>query len=99
MLLKLKTFSNYNFFTLIFVIFLTGCNGSKGEGGIIASISDSISEIVSGDPSVTIAKNQVSQIKNTLNQDNAYALTSEDIEVLKTEGITLNESEIKAWVK
>lgn len=78
---------------------MVGCTNSSGSSSLVGSITDAVKDIINPDPSVNAAEKQVSEIQKELNKDITYALTQEDVVLLKAEGLQVNENEIKAWVK
>ena len=78
---------------------MVGCTSSSGSSSLVGSITDAVKDIINPDPSVNAVEKQVSEIQKELNKDNTYTLTQEDVAFLKTEGLQVNENEIKAWVK
>ena len=66
---------------------------------MVGSIADAVKDIISPDPSVNTAEKQVAEIQKKLNQDEAYALTQEDVQFLQSQGLVSDSSELKAWVK
>lgn len=76
-----------------------GCTDSGGSSSMVGSIADAVKDIISPDPSVNTAEKQVAEIQKKLNQDEAYALTKEDIQFLQSQGLVSDSSELKAWVK
>lgn len=92
------------FSKLTLFLILCSCTGKSGDSpSVIGSITDSVKEtigdIISPDPSINKAEKQISEIQNDLNKDNTYALTQDDVAMLKSEGLAVNEDEIKSWVK
>lgn len=78
---------------------MVGCTSSSGSSSLVGSITDAVKDIISPDPSVNTAEKQVSEIQKKLNQDEAYALTQEDVQFLQSQGLMADGSELKAWVK
>lgn len=93
---------------------LQSCTGAGGAGSLVDAIKDIVSPTPDTPPSeptlpgapsmapsdsVQEAETKIAEIQTTLNQDATYAITSQDISDLKTEGLLTDENEIKAWVK
>lgn len=84
------------FIAFIAVSSLTGCTG----GGQESSVSQIIAEIIGTNPSAPQeTQKQVQEIQKTLNQDPQYALTSDDTQLLESQGLIENNDSIKTWVK
>ena len=79
---------------------MVGCPGSSDDSkSVSGSISGAINNIIGSDSSTNSAEKEVANIQNALNKDSSYALNSDDIDLLKTQGLISDDSEIKSWVK
>ena len=93
-----------NTFTLVMCLLLTitGCTKPTTSASLVDSITDTVKDILSpsdSDPARNTAEKQVVVIQESFKQDTTYALSEDDVVFLKTEGLAVNETEIKAWVK
>jgi len=88
---------------MLLITILVGCTKSetnKSSGSITEGIADAIDSVIGSDPAaVSATKDQITEIKDKLNQDSAYALTDEDVALLQNEGLLASKNEIKEWVK
>ncbi len=78
-------------------LLITSCTNS---GSSSTSISSLIGDIIGTTPEASkTAEKQVQEIQASLNQDPNYQLTTEDQNLLVSESLIDDQSEIKSWVK
>ncbi len=86
-----------SFSILSLLILITGCTSGSGQQ---SSVSQIIGNIIGTNPSAPAeAQKQVQEIQSALNTDSQYALTSEDSQLLESQGLVENKDSLKAWVK
>lgn len=79
---------------------MLGCPGSGDDSKTSSgSISGIINNIIGNDSSQNSAEKEVANIQTDLNKDSTYAISSEDIDLLKSQGLVGDDAEIKSWVK
>lgn len=84
------------------VLILTACTGGGGSdaGSIVEPVKEIIGDIIGTTPAdVKNVQKKVQTLQQNSNQDPNYLLSKEEQELLLTESLIDDPSEIKDWVK
>lgn len=89
--------SSHLFLAILLTAYFSGCT-SKNDS-ITQSSVKVIIDGASPDRSLIEANKEVVLLKDRLNSDLNYQLTSDDLKLLNSEKILVTDSDLKMWVK